>query len=339
MPSALIDLRSDTVTEPTEQMREAIATAPVGDDGYGEDPTVNELEATFARLVGTEAAMLVPSGVMANQIALRTLTAPGDVVLVGERQHVVLYEMGAAGINAGVQLGLLEDGRGIVEADDVVAARAAAAHHQPAPTALFLEVSHMASGGTVPTIEELAAVRAAGTGLRLHIDGARLLNASVATGIEPSRLVEGADSVMTCLSKGLCCPVGSMFAGSLELVAQARVERKRLGGAMRQAGIIAAAGLLALDTMVERLADDHRRARTIASAVGERWPSVAPSLEAQITNLVVFEHDDTAALLDHLSTDGIAAGTLAPGIVRFVTHRGIDDHAVERIIESIRRAP
>ncbi len=339
MPSALIDLRSDTVTEPTEQMREAIATAPVGDDGYGEDPTVNELEATFARLVGTEAAMLVPSGVMANQIALRTLTAPGDVVLVGERQHVVLYEMGAAGINAGVQLGLLEDGRGIVEADDVVAARAAAAHHQPAPTALFLEVSHMASGGTVPTIEALAAVRAAGTGLRLHIDGARLLNASVATGIEPSRLVEGADSVMTCLSKGLCCPVGSMFAGSLELVAQARVERKRLGGAMRQAGIIAAAGLVALDTMVERLADDHRRARTIASAVGERWPSVAPSLEAQITNLVVFEHDDTAALLDHLSRDGIAAGTLAPGIVRFVTHRGIDEHAVERIIESIRRAP
>ena len=339
MPSALIDLRSDTVTEPTEQMREAIATAPVGDDGYGEDPTVNELEATFARLVGTEAAMLVPSGVMANQIALRTLTAPGDVVLVGERQHVVLYEMGAAGINAGVQLGLLEDGRGIVEADDVVAARAAAAHHQPAPTALFLEVSHMASGGTVPTIEELAAVRAAGTGLRLHIDGARLLNASVATGIEPSRLVEGADSVMTCLSKGLCCPVGSMFAGSFELVTRARVERKRLGGAMRQAGIIAAAGLVARATMVERLADDHRRARTIASAVGERWPSVAPSLEAQITNLVVFEHDDTAALLDHLSTDGIAAGTLAPGIVRFVTHRGIDDHAVERIIESIRRAP
>ena len=339
MPSALIDLRSDTVTEPTEQMREAIATAPVGDDGYGEDPTVNELEATFARLVGTEAAMLVPSGVMANQIALRTLTAPGDVVLVGERQHVVLYEMGAAGINAGVQLGLLEDGRGIVEADDVVAARAAAAHHQPAPTALFLEVSHMASGGTVPTIEELAAVRAAGTGLRLHIDGARLLNASVATGIEPSRLVEGADSVMTCLSKGLCCPVGSMFAGSFELVTRARVERKRLGGAMRQAGIIAAAGLVALDTMVERLADDHRRARTIASAVGERWPSVAPSLEAQITNLVVFEHDDTASILHHLATDGIAAGTLAPGIVRFVTHRGIDDHAVERIIESIRRAP
>ena len=339
MPSALIDLRSDTVTEPTEQMREAIATAPVGDDGYGEDPTVNELEATFARLVGTEAAMLVPSGVMANQIALRTLTAPGDVVLVGERQHVVLYEMGAAGINAGVQLGLLEDGRGIVEADDVVAARAAAAHHQPAPTALFLEVSHMASGGTVPTIEELAAVRAAGTGLRLHIDGARLLNASVATGIEPSRLVEGADSVMTCLSKGLCCPVGSMFAGSFELVTRARVERKRLGGAMRQAGIIAAAGLVALDTMVERLADDHRRARAIASAVGERWPSVAPALEGQVTNLVVFEHDDTASILHHLATDGIAAGTLAPGIVRFVTHRGIDDHAVERIIESIRRAP
>ena len=339
MPSALIDLRSDTVTEPTEQMREAIATAPVGDDGYGEDPTVNELEATFARLVGTEAAMLVPSGVMANQIALRTLTAPGDVVLVGERQHVVLYEMGAAGINAGVQLGLLEDGRGIVEADDVVAARAAAAHHQPAPTALFLEVSHMASGGTVPTIEALAAVRAAGTGLRLHIDGARLLNASVATGIEPSRLVEGADSVMTCLSKGLCCPVGSMFAGSFELVTRARVERKRLGGAMRQAGIIAAAGLVALDTMVERLADDHRRARAIASAVGERWPSVAPALEGQVTNLVVFEHDDTASILHHLATDGIAAGTLAPGIVRFVTHRGIDDHAVERIIESIRRAP
>jgi threonine aldolase len=339
VPSALIDLRSDTVTEPTEQMREAIATAPVGDDGYGEDPTVNELEATFARLIGTEAAMLVPSGVMANQIALRTLTAPGDVVLVGERQHVVLYEMGAAGVNAGVQLGLLEDGRGIVGADDVVAARAAAAHHQPAPTALFLEVSHMASGGTVPTIEELAAVRAAGSGLRLHIDGARLLNASVATGIEPSRLVAGADSVMTCLSKGLCCPVGSMFAGSFELVSRARVERKRLGGAMRQAGIIAAAGLVALDTMVERLADDHRRARAIASAVGERWPSAAPALDGQVTNLVVFEHDDTASLLDHLATDGIAAGTLAPGVVRFVTHRGIDDQAVERTIESIRRAP
>lgn len=320
-------------------MRAAMADAKVGDDGYGEDPTVNELESTFARLVGAQDALFVPSGVMANQIALRCLTNPGDVVLTGERHHVVLYEMGAASINAGVQLSLLNDASGVVDVDGITRARDAASHHQSAPSALFLEISHMASGGRVPGIDELQSIRAAAAGLRLHIDGARLLNASVATGIEPARFVEGTDSVMVCLSKGLCCPVGSMLAGSHEFIASARTERKRLGGALRQAGIIAAAGLVALESMVARLADDHRRARALATAVAERWPATAPSLEGQVTNLVVFPHPAPDALLAHLEADGILAGTLAPGIVRLVTHHGIDDVALERARASLRKAP
>lgn len=339
MGHGVIDLRSDTVTQPTAAMRAAMADAVVGDDGYCEDPTVNELEAAFARLVGKEAALLVPTGVMANQVALRCHTDPGDVVLIGERQHVVLYEMGAAGVNAGVQLRLLDDRHGIVQPADIEEARAAAAHHQPPPTALFLEISHMASGGRVPRREDLDAVVAAAAGLPVHVDGARLLNAAVAAGIAPSRLVEGADSVMTCLSKGLCCPVGSLFAGSSELVERARVERKRLGGSMRQAGVLAAAGLIGLDAMVDRLADDHRRAAAIGHEVAARWPEVAADLEGQVTNLVVFRHDEPASLLAHLAADGIVAGTLAPGVVRFVTHAQIDDAAVERVIDSIQCAP
>jgi threonine aldolase len=339
MANPVIDLRSDTVTQPTPSMRAAMAEAEVGDDGYGEDPTVAELEAAYARLVGKEAALLMPSGVMANQVALRCLTRPGDTVLVGARQHVVLYEMGAAGINAGVQLALLDDAAGIVSRADVDCAIDAAAHHQPTPTALFLEVSHMASGGTVPSADALSTLSAEATGLRVHLDGARLFNASIATGRGPAELAHGAETVMTCLSKGLSCPIGSLLAGPASVIEQAKVERKRFGGAMRQAGIIAAAGLVAFDEMVDRLAEDNRRASAIAQAVAARWPAVAASLAGQITNLVVFEHEDPDALLGHLDEAGIRAGTLAPGVVRFVAHRGIDDAAVERTIDAIRTAP
>jgi threonine aldolase len=339
MSRSRVDLRSDTVTQPTDEMRQAMATAVLGDDGYGEDPTVVELEETYARLVGKEAALLVPSGVMANQLALRCLTNPGEVIVAGRHQHVVAYELGAAGLNAGVQILGIDDTTGALDRDELAEAIAGVEHHQPAITAVFAENSHMASGGRVAgpgVIEEIARVT---NGLPIHLDGARLFNAAVASGRTVGDLASGATTVMSCLSKGLSCPVGSLLAGSTSLIEHARVERKRLGGSMRQAGIIAACGLVALRSMIERLADDHRRADELRRAVSGRWPDVAPSLEGQSTNLVVFEHPDTLRLVGHLEHLGIASGTIGPGMVRLVTHRGIDDSAIERTVAAIRSAP
>ncbi len=320
-------------------MRRAMAEAVVGDDGYGEDPTVRELEQRFAHRVGKPTAVFVPSGVMANQIALRCLTRPGDVVLTGRRNHVVLYELGAAGRNAGVQLLGLDDFDGVLDSEVITEAIAGAAHHQPAISAIFLESPHMASGGGITTPERLELIVEAAQGRPIHLDGARLFNAEVATGIPAERLARGATTVMACLSKGLSAPVGSVLAGPEEVIERARIERKRLGGSMRQAGFLAACGLVALDEMVDRLAEDHRRARDIARAIAERWPDTEVGLGTQTTNLIVFPHRDPEGLLNHLETDGILAGTIAPGIVRFVTHRGVDDEDVSVVIESVRRAP
>jgi threonine aldolase len=316
-----------------------MAEAVVGDDGYGEDPTVIELERQFARRVGKPAAVFVPSGVMANQIALRCLTSPGDVVLTGRRNHVALYELGAAGRNAGVQLLGLDDSSGILDPASIAEAIEGAAHHQPAIAAIFLESPHMASGGGITDPASLEQIVAAAGGRPIHLDGARLFNAEVATGISAERLAEGSTTVMACLSKGLSAPVGSVLAGPPDVIDLARIERKRLGGSMRQAGVLAACGLVALAEMIERLAEDHRRARDLAGAVAERWPDSASTLESQTTNLVVFPHPDADGLIDHLALDGILAGTIAPGVVRFVTHRGVDDEDVAMVVESLRRAP
>ena len=288
----VVDLRSDTVTKPTPAMRRAMAEAEVGDDDYGEDPTVRALEEAFAARVGKPAALFVPSGVMANQIAVRVLTTPGTAVVAGRRQHVVAYEFGAAAINAGIQFVELDDGDGMLRGDDVLWARQAAAHHQPAVSLVCIENTHMASSGRPWSRERLRAVAEAAGPVPIHMDGARLFNAEAATGVGAADWAEAATTVMCCMSKGLCAPVGSLLAGDEQVIDEARVARKRLGGGMRQAGVLAAPGLVALTEMVERLPEDHARAARLARAVVERWPSCGLDPVSVQTNIVTFAHDD-----------------------------------------------
>jgi threonine aldolase len=322
--SRLVDLRSDTVTQPTPAMRRAMADAVVGDDGYGEDPTVRELEEAYAALVDKPSAVFVPTGVMANQIALRVLTSPGDVVVAGRSQHVVGFEMGAAARNAGIQFHVLDDATGTVSPDSVREAVDAVHHHQPKVGGVVLENTHMASGGTLLTGASIAEVAAAARGVPVHLDGARLFNASIALDATPASLAEAATTVTSCLSKGLCAPVGSVLAGPTDVLEAARVERKRLGGGMRQAGVLAAAGLVALREMVERLADDHRRALRLAEAVAA---TVAPDYDPSTcrTNIVAFDHPAASSLVERLAGHGVLGGTLSASRVRLVTHHDVDD--------------
>lgn len=332
-----MDLRSDTVTRPTPAMRRAMADAEVGDDGYGEDPTVNRLQGMFAERMGQEAALLVPSGTMANQIAIRLLSRPGTTVLAGRSSHIVAYENAAAGTNATVQLLGLDDGCGTIAPADVVSARQGVAHHLPVPSMVSIENTHMASGGLAWTPEALAGLVRSLDNLVLHIDGARIFNAHVALGVEVPHLVKGAATVMACLSKGLCAPVGSLLAGSTELMAAARVERQRLGGAMRQAGVIAAAGIVALDTMVERLEEDHARAEALGDVVRARWRR--SELGPVQTNIVVFRHEAALGVVEHLASRGVLAGTIAPGVVRLVTHHDVDDAGLEVATNALMDCP
>ncbi|MEJ7582752.1 MAG: threonine aldolase family protein, partial [Acidimicrobiales bacterium] len=242
-PRRPVDLRSDTVTQPTPAMRRAMAEAEVGDDGYGEDPTVRRLEEAFADRVGKEAALYVPSGTMANQIALRLLGTRATAVVTGRRQHVVLYEHGAAAVNAATQWHLVEDADGTLAPAAVADAVAGAAHHGPTVSAVFVEDTHMPAGGAPWPEGRLEAVRKAAAGRPIHLDGARLFNAERASGVPVAERAAPATTVMCCLSKGLGAPVGSVLAGPADLMTEAIDERKRLGGAMRQAGVIAAAGL------------------------------------------------------------------------------------------------
>jgi threonine aldolase len=334
----VVDLRSDTVTRPTESMRRAMAGAEVGDDDYGEDPTVRALEEAFAARVGKAAALFVPSGVMANQIALRVLTRPGTAVVAGRRQHVVAYEYGAAALNAGIQFIALDDGDGMLDPGAVRHARQAAEHHQPAVSLVAIENTHMAACGSPWTEPGLRAVVEAAAGVPIHMDGARLFNAEAATGIGAADWAAPATTVMCCLSKGLCAPVGSLLAGPDDVIAEGRLARKRLGGGMRQAGVLAAPGLVALREMTERLGDDHVRAARLAEAVARRWPgSLEP--ERVRTNIVTFTHAGADKLLAHLEHNGVLAHAIAPGTVRFVTHRDVDDAGVARAIDVLADAP
>ena len=308
-----------------------MAEAEVGDDGYGEDPTVNALEEAYAERVGKAAAVFVPSGTMANQIALRVLCPPGDLVVAGSRQHVVVYEAGGAARNAGVQFHALDDEDGTLSPAALAGVVEASEHHQPRVSLVCVEQTHMPAGGTswpLDVLDQLRAIADA-SGVALHMDGARLFNAEVATGTPARAFAERATTVMSCLSKGLCAPVGSLLAGPADVMLQARLERQRLGGAMRQAGVIAAAGLVALRTMVDRLAEDHSRARRVADMVADRWPGAGCDPARVQTNIVVFRHRDPPALLAHLRSHGVLAGTIAPGVVRLVTHHDVDDDGLE----------
>jgi threonine aldolase len=335
-PDGRVDLRSDTVTRPTAAMRRAMSTAEVGDDGFGDDPTVIRLEEVFAARVGKERALLVPSGTMGNQIALRVHARVGGLIVAGRRQHLVTHEGGAAGINQVAQLHVLDDGDGTIDAAEVGVLVEAAAHRWPAPSVVCIEDTHLASGGRPWPQAQIAAVAA--TGVPMHLDGARLFNAEVATGVPAASRAAHAATVMCCMTKGLGAPVGSLLAGSADLIDAARVERKRLGGGMRQAGIIAAAALVALDQHVERLAEDHVRARRLAEAVADRWPDAGCQPEEVQTNIVLFRHADTTAVLRYLDGEGIRGVTVAPGIVRFVTHLDVDDDDIERACVAIKGA-
>jgi threonine aldolase len=337
----LVDLRSDTVTRPTREMRSAMAAAEVGDDSYGEDPTVNALQEEVAGLLGKEAALYVPSGTMGNQLALRVLTRPGDAVIAGPRQHIVAYEDGAGPLNAGVTWLTVPDNGGILEPAAVREAATGHRHHLPRATLIAVENTHMAAGGTIwppGRLEEVAAV-AAELGLPIHLDGARLWHASVAGQVAPATLAAPATTVMCCLSKGLSAPVGSVLAGPAAVIDAARLGRHRLGGGWRQAGIIAAAGLVALRTGRHRLADDHDRAARLAEAVAARWPDAGFDPAAVVTNIVLFRPPDPGGLLEHLAANGILAGTVAPGVVRLVTHADVDDEGVHRARVALAKAP
>jgi threonine aldolase len=336
-PDGRIDLRSDTVTTPTPAMRRAMAEAEVGDDVYGEDPTINRLQERAAELLGKEAGLYVPSGTMANQLALRVLARPGTEVLCAARAHVFRYEAAAAAWNSALQLHPFPDDNGLLETDALNETIQNAGHHSTAVSLIAIENTHMATCGRPWRVAEAHAVAALAEqhDLPLFCDGARIWNASIALGVPARELVAPATAVMFCVSKGLGAPVGSILCGPRDVIAAAREHRQRLGGAMRQAGVIAAAGLVALDSMIERLADDHGRARRLAEGVAERWPgSVDPA--AVETNIVCANAERLPSdLLERLRAEGIEAGTIDTRTVRFVTHKDVDDADLERVLKTL----
>ena len=328
-----IDLRSDTVTRPTAAMREAIAKAEVGDDVYGEDPSVNALQERAAALLGKPAALFVPSGSMANQASLRALTRPGDVVLASRDAHLLRYEAGAPWALWGVAVREI-GARGLFDADEVRAAIATGDAHVAPTTVLAFENTHNAAGGRIFPLDRLLAATRAGreAGLALHLDGARLFNAAVATGIDAARWAAPFDTVAFCLSKGLGAPVGSLVCGSEERIRQVHRARKLLGGGMRQAGVLAAAGLHALEHHVARLADDHRHAQQLARGLEALGLRVDPPPE---TNMVMFEVEDPPRFSARLAERGVRINPLDERRLRAVTHLDVSADDVEQALECI----
>ncbi len=330
-----IDLRSDTVTRPSAEMRTAAAEADVGDDVYGEDPTVNELEATLADLLGKDAALYVPSGTMGNQIAARVHTDRGQEILVERESHVYKWELGGLAQHSGLQVRTINGGdRGVITPEAVTEGYVEADAHRPGTGLLCLENTHNSKGGTAIAADRIDAACAAATelGIPVHVDGARLFNAATALDTEPERLVANVDSVMCCLSKGLGAPVGSMLAGSEQFIREARRIRKLFGGGMRQAGVIAAPGLLALENR-DRLADDHENAERLAAGLSElERLSVRPPE----TNIVLVEPEEPAeTFLNRCRNAGVLGSPFGKGRVRFCTHLDVDRENIETAIERI----
>src|SRR4051794_24923436 len=328
----LVDLRSDTVTRPTAAMRQAIAEADVGDDIYGEDPTVGVLERRVAALLGQEAAVFTPTGSMANQLGLRSVCPVGKELLCDDQAHVVRAELGAAAALSGITTRTYAADRGLLDVDRVAAMmRPDAGPHLVSTAAVVVENTHNFGGGTVQPLADLQRLRQVtrDAGVRLHLDGARLWNAHVASGTPLSTYGGLFDTVSVCLSKGLGAPIGSVLASTAERVAEARVWRKRLGGGMRQVGVLAAAGLHALDHHVDRLAADHARARRLAEAMAEARPGcVDPALVE--TNIVVVELPDVAPVVAAAREHDVLVSGLDATHLRVVTHLDVDDDAVDR---------
>jgi threonine aldolase len=335
----IIDLRSDTLTQPTDAMREAIFKADLGDDVFGEDPSTIRLEEKAAELMGKEAALLVSSGTMGNLVSLLTHCGRGDEVILGSEAHIFYYEVGGMAGLGGIfphtvanqpdGTMLLEDIKGAIRDDNV---------HHPRTRLICLENTHNRCNGNPLSVEYTVAVvdMASRSGLKVHLDGARIFNAAVALNVEAAELTRGVDSVSFCLSKGLSAPIGSVLCGSGEFVAEAKRIRKSLGGGMRQTGIIAAAGIVALDEMRDRLAEDHANARLFADEVS-RIPGIAVDLKSVQTNIVFFDITDNrmedAVIINKLEEKGIKLLPLGPSHFRIVTHFGITREDIEKTLE------
>ena len=335
----MIDLRSDTITRPSEGMRRAIATAAVGDDVYGEDPTVNRLQERMAEVLGTEAALFVPSGTMANQITLHVLTDPGDEVILARSSHIFNYETGAAGLLSGVQLHQVDTEDGQLTADAVDAAIRPAGDVFPPTRLVSVENTSNKAGGTVYSRQRINAIAAVArtNDLRLHLDGARLWNAATALGVPEHELAAPFDLVWVALSKGLGCPAGSVIAGPQHWIDDARVARKRLGGGMRQTGLLAAAGLYALEHHRPRLHEDHQKARRLAEGLDELAPFVV-NLDRVQTNIVLFDvREATAsAVVDAMQDVGVGLTVFGPHTVRATTHRDVSMDDIETALQAFR---
>jgi threonine aldolase len=334
---AVIDLRSDTVAMPSPEMRQAMATAELGDDVFGDDPTVNRLLEVAAGRLGKEAAVFIPSGTMGNVLGVAVNAGRGEELIADAQSHVFIFETAGAAALAGVQIRPVSTESGVMTPEQIAASvRPRDDPHQPISAAITFEDTHNLHGGIVWPLEALRAASdtAHAHGMRVHLDGARIFNAAVAQGLGVAEIAACADTVTFCLSKGLACPAGSIFLGSREDVQKAHRWRKRLGGAMRQTGVLAAAGLIALDKMVDRLAEDHANARTLAEGLAE-LPGVRCDLSRVQTNLVFFELEKmkAPAFNDECAKRGVLGDWSGPARMRFVTHYGISAQDVQAALQ------
>ncbi|NPV56792.1 MAG: low-specificity L-threonine aldolase [Anaerolineae bacterium] len=341
-PNHIIDLRSDTVTKPTPAMVKAMSSAVVGDDVYGEDPTVNRLEEISAAKMGKEAALFVPSGTMANLIACLVHCNRGEEIIMGEAAHTFLFEAGGVSALGGMMVHTVKNQEdGSMRLADIRSAIRPDDDHQPRTRLILLENTHNRCGGVylTPGYTDQVGALAKTHGLAFHIDGARIFNAAVAQGVDVRHLVDRSDSVTFCLSKGLCAPVGSVLCGSRSFIAEARRARKQLGGGMRQAGVIAAAGIVALQEMVDRLADDHIRAQRLAAGL-QTDKRIFASYKPNATNMVFLSISDdypitAVELVARLKERNILVGDVAEKSIRMVTHYWIDDMDIDQTVQAI----
>jgi threonine aldolase len=342
MKQKIIDLRSDTVTKPSKAMRQAIAEAEVGDDVFEDDPTVRKLEEMVAELLGKEKALFVPSGTMANEVTIKSWTRPGDEVVLEVDSHIYNYEVGAPSVLCGVQLHTLKGQRGVLTLEQILEHIRPQDIHIPPTTLVCLENTHNRAGGTIYPIDEIKRIREAAKplGIKMHLDGARLWNAAIATGIPLDKYASYFDSVSVCLSKGLGAPIGSVISGDSDFIHVARRNRKMFGGGMRQVGIIAAAGIYAIENNFNRLIEDHRNARALAQGLSE-IPKISVDLESVQTNIVVIDIKESGIevndLLEKLKGKGVLAVPFGKTQIRCVTHLDVDRGDVYQALDVFKR--
>jgi threonine aldolase len=335
-----VDLRSDTLTTPTQEMRDAIANAAVGDDVFGEDPTTNLLSEKVAELCGTEAALFVPSGSMGNLVSLRSMAGPGDEIICHENAHILHYEVASLAAVGGIQARPVAGHWGVLNPDDIIKAIRAPMYTFPRTKAIAIENTHNLAGGTIYPIDDIRAARKVADeyGLKMYMDGARIFNASVASGVPVSEYCSLVDGMSFCFSKGLSAPVGSMVVGSKEFIESAHRYRKMHGGGMRQVGILTAACVVAIDTMIDRLADDHVNAKRLANGIAELRQGGAFPGNVE-TNMVLVKTEilgySPAEFVAALGERGVRCLAYQAGTVRMVTHKDIDADGIEYTIEQI----